>query len=67
MLLSHIINCSLQTGIVPSNFKIYKNGKHDDPYNYHPVSILPIFSKILEMLIANRIFAFPKNNILYEY
>ena len=64
MLLSHIINCSLLTGIVPSNFEIanvvpiYKNGKRDHPYDYRPVSILHSFSKILEELVAERLFAF---------
>ena len=67
------INCSLLTGIVPSNFKIakvvpiYINGKRDDPCNCRPVSILPGFSKILVKLIANLLFAFLKNNIIYEY
>ena len=60
--LSHIINCSLLTATVPSKPKIakvvpiYKNGKHDDLYNYRPVSILPGFSKIMEMLIAHHSF-----------
>ena len=74
MPLSHIINCSLLTGIVPSNCNItkvvpiYKNGKRDNPYNYRPVSTLPGFSKILEKLIANRLFAFlRKDSIIYEY
>ena len=56
---SHIINCSLLTGIGPSNFimtkevPIYKNGRCDDPYNYGLVSVLRSFSKILEKLNAN--------------
>ena len=66
MPLSHIIDCSLLTGIVPSNFRIakvvpiYEDGKRDDPNNFRNVSILPRFSKILEKLIANRLFAFIK-------
>ena len=69
---SHIINCSLLTGIVPSKSKmakavpIYRNGKHNYPYNHSPVSILPSFTKILEKPIANRLYVFVKNN-LYEY
>ena len=47
---------------VPNN----KNGKHDDPYKYLPVSVLPSFKKIPEKLIANRLFAFLRNDILYE-
>ena len=63
MFLCHIIDNSLLTGIVPSNFKIAKvvpinkNVKRDDPFNYRPVSMLPGFSKIMEKLIANRLFA----------
>ena len=44
MHLSHIIDCSLLTGIVSSNFNIarlvpiYINVKRDDPCNYRPVS-----------------------------
>ena len=62
MPLSHIINCSLLTGIVPSDFKIakvvpiYKNGKRHSPYNYCPASMLHSFSKIVENVIANRLF-----------
>ena len=36
--------------------------------NYRPVSILPIFSKVLEKLINNRLFSFlNKNKFLYKY
>ena len=71
--LSHIINSSLLTGIFTSKSRIaklvqvYKNSKRDDPYKYRPVSTLPDFSNILEKLIANRLFAFLKNSIRYEY
>ena len=51
--LTHIINTSLVTGVVPSKFKIakvvpiIKNGQHDDMCNYRPISILPSLSKIM--------------------
>ena len=36
--------------------------------NYHPVSILPVFSKILEKLMYNRILSFiNKHKLLFEY
>ena len=52
--LTHIINTSLVTGVVPSKFKIakvipiFKAGQCDDMYNYRPISILPSLSKIME-------------------
>ena len=74
MPLSHIINCSLISGIVPSKLKIakvipiFKNGHRDDMYNYRPISVLPCFSKILEKIIANRLLSFwLKYNILYDH
>ena len=61
--LTHIINTSLVTGVVPSKFKIakvipiFKAGQCDDMYNYRPISILPSLSKIMEKIIANRLFS----------
>jgi hypothetical protein len=52
--LSHIINLSLQTGVVPTEWKIakvtpiHKGGQSSSPDNYRPISVLPILSKILE-------------------
>ena len=74
MPLSHIINCSLMSGIVPSKLKIakvipiFKNGHREDMYNYRPISVLPCFSKIFEKIIANRLLSFLlKYNILYDH
>ena len=73
-MLSHIINCSLLSGIVPSKLKIakvipiFKNGHREDMYNYRPISILPCFSKNVEKIIANRLLSFLlKYNILYDH
>ena len=55
--LSHMINCSLSTGIVPSKLKIskvipiLKNNQQHVLSNYRPISILPRFSKILEKAV----------------
>ena len=52
MPLSHIMNCSLIYGIVPSKLKIakvipiFKNGHREDMYDYRPISALPCFSNI---------------------
>jgi hypothetical protein len=37
---------------------VYKNGSHSDPSNYRPISILTVFSKLLEKLFYNRLIAF---------
>ena len=74
MPLSHIINCSLISGIVPSKLKIakvipiFKNGHREDMCNYRPISELPCFSKIFEKIIANRLLSFLlKYNIPYDH
>jgi hypothetical protein len=62
--LTHVFNLSFQCGIVPLKLKIakvipiYKNGNKSLPINYRPISILPIFSKILEKLMYQRIISF---------
>ena len=77
--LTHIFNLSLTTGKIPTNLKkakvipIYKLNQKDaesksNMSNYRPISLLPIFSKILEKLVANRLTIFLKNNnILYKH
>ena len=55
---------SLSTGIVPEKLKIakvipvFKKGAKDNVSNYRPISVLPIFSKILEKCMYNRLFNF---------
>ena len=47
---------------------IIKAGQCDDMYNYRPMSILSSLSKIMEKIIANRLFSFlEKFNIFYKY
>ena len=62
---AHLINCSQREGIFPENAKIarvipiYKNKGSKQMYeNYRPISLLPIFSKIIERLIYNKVFEF---------
>ena len=58
--LVHICNRSFVTGIFPSEIKIanvvpiYKSGDEMLFSNYRPVSVLPVFSKLLERLVYNR-------------
>ena len=71
--LTHIRNLSLMNGLVPSKMKIasvtpiYKADAPDEFSNYHPISLLPNFSKILEKVVFNRLTNYlSKNDILYE-
>ena len=71
--LSHIINRSLSTGIVPNQLKIakvipvYKTSNKDDIKNYRPISLLPAFSKIFEKVMFTKIMSFLNSQkILYK-
>ena len=71
--LTHIINCSLTTGIVCDNMKIakitpvFKTDDKQDMNNYRPIYILPYFSKILEKVVFKRAMDFfTKSSILYD-
>ena len=72
-LLATLLNDCMYSGIFPDELKIarviplYKGGKTHVLSNYRPISILPLFSKIFEKLIYNRLYTFiDKNNILYN-
>ena len=70
--LSIIINKCISNGIFPFKMKIarvtpiFKKGDRKDINNYRPISVLTIFSKILEKCIYNRLIHFIEGyNILY--
>ena len=72
--LAEIINCSLNTGVVPDAIKIakivpiYKKGDRDNPANYRPISILPFFSKYFEKIMYDRLNNFiEKSHILFPH
>jgi len=72
--LTHIINRSIITGIVPNRLTIAKVipiHKSVDPTElkiYWPISLLPAFSKIFERIMYNKIMSFlNSNNILYKH
>ena len=52
-----IINCSLESGKVPREWKraeivpIYKSGRKEEPLNYRPVSLTSVICKICERII----------------
>ena len=69
----YLLNLSFTQGEFPDKLKvavitpIYKKGIREDISNYRPVSVLPIFSKIFEKIMYNRLISFlEKNNILYN-
>ena len=72
--LTHIINQSMQTGIVPSKMKIarvipiFKTGDKHSFNSYRPISLLPSFSKILEKTIANKLIKYLETEkLLYKH
>ena len=72
--LTFIINLSLETGVVPSEWKVakviplYKSGSQAEIDNYRPISILPTLSKILEKIVYKQLMAhLERHNLLFEY
>ena len=70
----HIVNLSISQGNVPRDLKsarvvpLYKKEIKTEAGNYRPVSILSIFSKILEKTVHNQISKFfQDHNLLYEF
>ena len=71
--LCHTLNLSISQGVFPDEMKLakviplFKKGCKFKVNNYRPVSILSIFSKILERLMFNRLLKYiNKNKILYS-
>ena len=71
--LVHISNVSILHGVFPNELKIakviplYKGGESKLLVNYRPVSVLPVFSKLLERLMYDRITEFiDENEVLYN-
>jgi hypothetical protein len=71
--LTHIYNLSLTSGVFSVLWKtakvkpLHKRGDKYNINNYRPISIIPVFAKILERLMYNRITSFLyENKILSE-
>lgn len=69
-----IVNQSLREGAMPDMLKIavvtpiYKKGCKNVLSNYRPVSVLPVFSKLFERVVNDRIINyFEKYNLMYEH
>ncbi len=72
--LSKVINKSLATGQVPEDMKLakivplYKAKSKELFTNYRPISLLPVFSKVLEKVVYKRLYSFlNKHDILYPH
>ena len=69
--LFHILNLSICEGVFPELLKIskvnpiFKEGDRSELCNYRPISLIPIFSKIFERIVYNRVFNHMKNNNLF--
>jgi hypothetical protein len=67
-MLSQIFNECLTQGVFPDLLKmaklipIYKKGDKSNPTNYRPISILPVFSKILEKVVSEQLTKFLTDN-----
>lgn len=69
--LNHIINLSITDGCFPDKLKytiikpIFKKGTTTDMDNYRPIALIPVFSKIFERIIYQRLMEFlNKHSIL---
>lgn len=72
--LVYMYNLSIETGIVPEKLKIakivpiYKSGDSSLPCNYRPISLLSLFDKLLEKIMATRLTKYlDAHNVLYKY
>lgn len=70
--LTFCINHCLIEGMFPSKLKlskvvpIFKKGCRDIPASYRPISLVPIFSKVLERIIHNQLYSFFETNSLFS-
>ena len=66
--LAFIINLSLQSGVFPSVWKsakitpVHKKGDTKKPENFRPISVLPIFLKVIEKAAHAQILTFLEEN-----
>jgi hypothetical protein len=70
--LTYIINLSLSTGHFPDQLKIakvkplYKKGCDTEVGNYRPVSLISVFSKIIEKIMHKRLLSFLNNHSIIK-
>ena len=71
--LVYVINLCIEQGIFPKELKIakiipiYKSNDKQLITNYRPISVLPVFSKLFERVLHNRLLSFVDcKNIIYD-
>ena len=68
--LTYIINISITTGIFPNSWKIakvtpiFKEDAKTDPNNYRPISVLPVVSKLIEIIVFKQLYEYLYSNHL---
>jgi hypothetical protein len=68
--LTVLMNRSLAEGTIPSEWKhamvtpVYKSGSKTDAANYRPISVLPVFVKILERAVHSMVYHYLQENQL---
>ena len=72
-ILFHVFKGSVQRGVFPDSLKIakatpiFKSGDKDNVSNYRPISTLPVFSKVSEIIMYNRLYNhLDSKGLLYE-
>ena len=66
--LTMIFNSSLTNGVFPDIWKIaritpiFKSGAKNDVNNYRPISVISVFSRILERIVHDQLYEFLKAN-----
>ena len=70
--LCRIINLSFSKGIFPETLKtskviaLFKGGSTEELNNYRPISLLPIFDKIIEKIVHQQLYAFlEEHNVFF--
>ena len=59
--LTHLFNCSLKSGEIPSKWKsanitpVFKKGRKEDVKYYRPVSVLPTIAKVFEKIVHKQL------------
>ena len=72
--LQYMINCSLQSGVIPASWKqsqvtpVYKDEDRTNPAHYRPISITPFISKMIERVVYDQVYAYLQTHeCLYEH